>query len=218
MPRPPTQPMRRDFTDPADIAAWDASVRRRTGDPVPDEFDLGPMFGPMAASPLACALANAFGVFVRDAGERENTYSHAQRELVDQVLAHDFKMNNVLPLHIPDALATGVRMDAIKALRYEQEHLLNDEETLLVSYIRQVVERRVKDATWEQVEELMGTRGVVEYTVFILWLQWLHGWISAIGMKPATDEQVDKLIADLETGAAPIPDFYDRIPSYGRGG
>ena len=156
VPRPPKQPMKCDFTDPADIAAWQESVRRRTGDPVPDEFDLGQLFGSLAVSPQACAIANQMGMFVRDAGERENTYTHAQRELVDQVLARDWNMNHVQVMHIKDAISAGVRMEAIKALRYHHEEDLDEEERLLVNFIRRVVTRSVDNETWNAVEQLMG--------------------------------------------------------------
>lgn len=212
MPRPPKQPMKCDFTDPADIAAWQESVRRRTGDPVPDEFDLGQLFGSLAVSPQACAIANQMGMFVRDAGERENTYTHAQRELVDQVLARDWNMNHVQVMHIKDAISAGVRMEAIKALRYHHEEDLDEEERLLVNFIRRVVTRSVDNETWNAVEQLMGPRGVVEYTVFVLWLQWLFGWIKAINQPEPSDAEIDKLIADLDTGAVAAGDYRERIP------
>ena len=58
----------------------------------------------------------------------------------------------------------------------------------------------------------MGERGVVESTVFILWLQWLFGGIKAVDYPEPSDEEIDKLIDDLASGAQPTGDYRDRIP------
>ena len=64
-------------------------------------------------------------------------------------------------------------MAAIKALRYGREEELNDDERLLAKYVRQVISGTVDDETWELMKAPMGERGVIEYTAFILWLNWL---------------------------------------------
>ena len=207
MPRPPKQPQRTEV-EPEDRIYWDRAVRRRTGDPVPEHFQLDPYFGALMASPPLCAMASELGVFVRNAGNRPRTYTHAQREFIDQVLAVDLKTNIVQRTHIPDALSAGVRMEAIKALRSGQEELLNDEERLLAKYIRQVMSGTVDDETSLAIETLMGSeRGLVEYTAFILWLNWIMRMMQALNTGHVSDEEVEKIIHDLETGARPIPDY-----------
>ncbi|MCR5879549.1 hypothetical protein [Phenylobacterium sp. J367] len=183
-------------------------MRRRTGDPVPETYDLGAYFGALLASPPLGAMASEIGAFFRNAGNRPHTYTHAQRELVDQVFAADWKTNVVAHLHIQDAISAGVPMRTIKALRYGREEDLSADETLLVRYIRQVVSGTVDDATYAAVEALVGSeRGIVEYTGFILWLQWIMRMMQALDTGTHSDEAIDKLIADIESGAHRCPDY-----------
>jgi hypothetical protein len=207
MPRPPKQPQRADVS-PEDRVYWDRAIRRFTGDPVPEEYTLDPYFGALLASPPLAAMACELGIFFRNAGNRPYTYTHAQRELIDQVFAADFKTNVVQRRHIPDALATGVPMSTIKALREGREEELSDEERLLAKYIRQVVSGTVDDETSLEVENLMGgERGLVEYTGFILWLHWIIRMWQATDASRFSNEEVDQLILDLESGKEPIPDY-----------
>jgi truncated hemoglobin YjbI len=211
MARPPKQPLRSAFTDPQDIAAYDHAIRRYTGDPVPDTHDLGPYFGALATSPLLVAIAGDMGSFVRKAGDRKGTYSHSDRELVDQVLSADWKTNVVMKTHVPDALSTGVRMEAIEALRYGHEADLTDEERRLATYIRQVVSGTVTDESYQWIEKRMGTRGLVEYTAFILWLQWIMRMMQALNTGDPPDKEIDEMIRSLKTGAVEVPDYRVRI-------
>jgi hypothetical protein len=211
MPRPPKQPPRSAFTDPADIAAYDHALRRYTGDPVPEHYDLGQYFGALASSPLLVAIACDMGAYVRTAGDRPDTYKHWEREFVDQMLSKDWKTNVVQRMHIPDALSTGVRMEAIEAIRYGHEEDLNEDEKQLATYIRQVVSGTVTDESWEGMERRMGTRGAVEYTSFILWLQWIMRMMQALKVEDPSEDEIDQLITDLKAERAEVPDYRVRI-------
>ena len=207
MPRPPQQPQRADV-QPEERVYWDRAIRRRTGDPVPEQFDLDPYFGALLASPPLGAMASELGVFFRNAGNRPYTYTHAQREFVDQVLAVDMKTDIVQRTHIPDALSTGVRIEAIRALRAGREDELTDEERLLAAYIRQVIGGIVDDATSLAIEQLLGSeRGLVEYTAFILWLHWIMRMMQALDTGRVESEEVEQMLHDYETGAKSVPDY-----------
>jgi hypothetical protein len=158
-------------------------------------------------SPPLCAIAARMGTFVRTAGDREGSYSHRDREFVDQVLSADWRTNVVLARHIPDALATGVRMEAIEALRYGHEDDLSEDERLLADFIRQVVSGTVEDATWAAMESRLGTRGLVEYTAFILWLQWIMRMMQALGTRDPSDAEIDAMIRDFRDGSRELPDW-----------
>ncbi|HWL42031.1 MAG TPA: hypothetical protein VNQ73_03735 [Ilumatobacter sp.] len=209
--RLPRQPKRSEFTDPADIEAYDHALSRYTGTPVPDFHDMGQYFGALLTSPLLCAIAGDMGRFVRTAGDRDDTYSHADREFVDQILSKDWKTNVVQVTHIQDALSTGVRMEAIEAIRAGREDELDDTERLLAKYIRQVVSGTVDDATWEAMVGYMGQRGVVEYTGFVLWLQWIIRMMQTLGVDDPSEEEIDQLIADLKSGVREVPNYRARI-------
>ena len=216
MTRPPEQPRRAEI--PAEEhEAYDAVIarmRRMAGLPQapPEEhLEIGEYFGALLNSPTMCQIASQFGTFVRTAGNREGTYSHADREFVDQVLSADWKTNVVQGVHIADALGVGVRLEAIEALRFHHEEDLNDDERLLARYIRQVVDGDVDDATYGAIEQRLGTRGLVEYTGFILWLQWIIRMMQALGTHNPTDEEIDGIVEELRVGSDRGQDFASRL-------
>jgi hypothetical protein len=214
--RPPRQPRPEEIA-PEEREDYDAVIRRMrgmfgVGEGDPDEFfDVGEYFGALLNSPPMCAIATRMGTFVRTAGERSNSYTHAQREFVDQVLSADWKTNVVLQMHIPDAVGAGVRLEAIKALRYGHEEDLDDDERLLARFIRQVVSGTVDDGTWEQMAALQGVRGVVEYAGFILWLNWIIRMMQLLRTSDPSNEQIDQVIRDLEAGSSAGQDFASRL-------
>jgi hypothetical protein len=212
------QPPRRAFDDPEDLEGYDAVVARRMaigmGDGSDSELgapDMGEYFGALLNSPRMCAIAARMGNFVRTAGERPDSYKHWERELVDQVLSADWKTNVVQGLHVPDAVSAGVRLEAIEAIRYGHEEDLSDDERLLVAYIRHVIAGTVDDETFAAMRARMGDRGVVDYTAFILWLQWIIRMMQALGVHNPGDEEIDAVIAGLREGTVEVPDFRERL-------
>jgi hypothetical protein len=212
------QPARKTFDDPEDLEGYDAVIKRRMaigmGQDADTELgapDMGEYFGALLNSPRMCAIAARMGNFVRTAGERPDSYKHWERELVDQVLSADWKTNVVQGLHIPDGVAAGVRLEAIEAIRYGREEDLNDDERLLVGYIRQVVSGTVDDATFGAMLERMGARGVVEYTGFILWLQWIIRMMQVLDVENPGEDEIDAIITGLREGSVAVPDFRERL-------
>src|SRR6202022_201477 len=78
---------------------------------------LQPYMGAMLNSPLIMNLVSELGVVLRTRGEQGNSFAHADREWVDMVLAEEFGCWGVYYGHMLDAVAVGVRPEAIKALR-----------------------------------------------------------------------------------------------------
>lgn len=196
--QPPEQPARASFERPEEIEAFDRCIGRFHPGHEGEDLPLGEYFGALLNSPVMCWIASQFGTFVRTAGDRPDTFSHRDREFVDQVLSVDWNTNVVQAVHIPDALATGVRMEAIEALRSGNEDALDDDERLLTAYIRQVVNGTVDDDTYAAMVDRMGTRGVIEYTGFILWLQWILRMMQTLNVHNPSDEEIDQLIAELK--------------------
>jgi hypothetical protein len=206
------QPPRSSFSDPEDLEGYDAVVKRRSAMHMAgDGDDVGDYFGALLTSPRMCAIAARMGTFVRTAGERADSYSHADRELVDQVLSADWKTNVVMDLHVRDGLAAGVRMEAIEALRYGHEEDLTDDEKLLARYIRAVVSGTVDDELWDAMIERMGPRALVEYSGFILWLQWIMRMMQLLETSDPPDEEIDALIAGLKDGSIETANFRERL-------
>jgi hypothetical protein len=207
VPRTLALPDRNEFDDPADLSAYDSVVDRNTA-----KFGkVTPYHGALLNSPQFGAALNHIGRLSRTAGERDDTFSHADREFVDQVLSADFGTNAVLGIHIPDALAVGVRLEAVEALRSRDESALTDDERQLADYIRAVVSGSVTDEQFAALEERMGRRGAVEYTIFIGFLQMTIRLWDAFGAPGPSDEEVDAMIAEYRAGTRELPDYRVRI-------
>ena len=226
MSRPPRQPRRTEVSR-GELAAFDRVIERAAdpdrgdfitrqqvrgredGGGVPVEQDAG-YYGRLLLAPEMAYHLSEIGRLARGVGDRGDSYSHAERELVDQVLSADMHTNVIQVHHIPDALAAGVRLEAIKALRSGQEAKLDDEERELVAFIRQVASGTVTDAAWAALESRKGERWMVEYATFTLYLQMTMRLQLAVGMIDPSDEEVDRLISDLEDGSRPVARFVNR--------
>ena len=212
------QPPRGAFSDPAELENYDAVTRRMTAMSGNSEIDpelgaprVGDYFGALLNSPPMVAIASQMGTFVRGVGSKPGSYSHADREFVDQVLSADWRTNVVQSVHIADAVAMGVRLEAIEALRHGREEELTDDERLLARYIRQAVSGTVDEETFAAMLDRLGARGLVEYTGFILWLQWIIRMMQALDTPNLPESEVDRIIAGLRDGSIPIPDAQARI-------
>jgi hypothetical protein len=212
MPRPVTRPTS-DAFGAEDLEAYELLVGRfRGGSTAPsDEIELSPYFGALLNAPPFAAALGRLGTLVRAAGDRAGTYSHRDREFVDQVLAPHLGTNVVMRLHVPDALAVGVRLDAIDALRSGRDEDLTEDERLLATFVRQVVDGTVDDATWDAIELRLGRRGAVEYAVFVAFLQLIMRLYQAFGLEDPPDEEIDRLLDEFRSGTRELPDFRERI-------
>jgi hypothetical protein len=206
MPRPPIPPSREEVPE-HEREAYDMVMQRSAG-----KFgSLPPYHAALLASPPFGAALNQLGRLARTAGERPDTYSHADREFVDQVLSADWGTNVVQRLHVPDALAVGVRPEAIEALRSRHEERLTEDERLLAGYIRAVVNGTVTDAAYEAIERRLGSRGAVEYTIFIGFLSMTIRLFQAFGMPDPDDDEIAELLSELRSGARELPDPSSRF-------
>lgn len=206
MPRPPQAPSR-DQVAADELEDYDLVVGRNA-----EKFGgLPPYHSAILTSPPFGAALNRLGRLMRTAGDRPNTFSHADREFVDQVLSAEWKTNVVLGIHIPDALAVGVRQEAIEALREGREEDLNEDEQFLASYIRRVITGTVTDEAYARLEQRLGERGAAEYTIFVAFLQMTIRLFQAFGTPEPTDEEIDAMIAEFRAGEREIPDPRARI-------
>ena len=209
MSRTPPQPDRSEFSGD-DLEAHDEVLARRKsmhpGSDAAGAVDAGPYYGALLNSPQAANAMSRIGSFVRTRGEHEGSFTHADRELVDQVLSWDWDTTVVQNTHIPDGLAVGVRLEAIEALRDGREDALTDDERQLVDYVRQVVGGGVTDESYAGIEARFGRRGAVEYTFFIAFLQAVIRLHQAFGVPEPTREQVDAMLAEFRADATRLPD------------
>jgi hypothetical protein len=194
MPRPPSPPERADIPI-HELESLD-NLLGRFGGQMREGY-----FGVLANSPpLGWRLASA-GRAMRQRGNHEGTYSHRDREFVDQIMMHDFGSNAFRRLHTNDALSAGVRLEAIEAIRAgNEDEVLTEEEQLLARFIRGVMYRNLDDQTWDAMEARLGKRGAIEYAIFIAFLQLILTLYSAFGLPPDSDEEIEDVITRFKAG------------------
>jgi hypothetical protein len=212
MPRPITTPART-AVPPDEVPVYDRIIAQFGGlaANAASEQDPGPFYGPLLNSPQWAANRAQLSTLIRTAGERGDSYSHFDREWADQVLAVHLRTNIVLRTHLPDAIAVGVRVEAIEALRAGRDSDLNEDELLLARFIRQVVDGELTDEVFSALEQRIGTRGVVEYIMFVTTLAATMRQIQAFGGSAPSDEDVEKVLDDFKRGIAEKPDWRKRI-------
>jgi hypothetical protein len=210
MPRPPQQPDR-DSIPLHELEDYDNVVGRFARRLEPGGVVPHPYFEALLNSPPLAAPLVSLGRRVRQRGELDGTYSHADREWVDQVLYADWGLNAFKVLHTEDALAAGVRLEAIEALRDGRDEDLTEDERLLTAYIRGVVTGTVTAELWDAMETRLGQRGLVEYSIFVAKLQLIFRLHQAFGIAEDADEDVEAVISKYKAGTFASPEFMPRI-------
>jgi len=171
-----------------------------------------PYFGALLGSPLIADLISELGVVMRTRGEHADSHSQADREWVDMVLCQELGCNWVIYVHSPDALAVGVRAEAIQALRAGRDDLLTADERAKAEYIRAVIAGTVTERQYAWLEASVGPRGAVELTAFVGFLIMTIRLNQAFGVQDIGDEALDEWIQALADGKVALPDPRSRVP------
>jgi alkylhydroperoxidase family enzyme len=159
--------------------------------------------------PLASALVH-LGTLIRQ-GQIRGTYSDADRELMDIALAVELDSNAILPIHVPDALAVGVRPAAVEALLRRDPEGLDAYERQLVDYASQVATGSVTDESYAAICDRFGARGAVEFTVLIGFLLMTIRLWQALGVSEPSDDDILSLLEAIERGEVELPPPTARI-------
>lgn len=167
-------------------------------------------FGALLNAPPLAAVLTDLGTRVRR-GMLRGTYTDADRELMDIALAVELGSNAILPIHIPDSLAVGVRPEAVEALLERDDARLTEGELALVRYAREFVGGTVTDASYAALTERFGDRGAVEFTVLVGFLLVTIRLWQALGVPEPSADEVDALLEAVRSGAIPLPDPEARI-------
>jgi hypothetical protein len=206
MPRPVKQPNYADL-DEEGLANYDVALKKYFPDASPgEEREFDRYHGVLLHSPAFSEWLELAATCVRTRGDTSDSYSHADRDTVDMVLCKELGTNIVLTHHIPTGLANGMRMELVKAVRYGHEEDLNEDEQLLVAFIRAVARGTLTDELWDRMVDRLGTRGAVDYTLFINFLLMTIRNLQALTVFEPSDEDVDRMIRDIESGKFKLPD------------
>jgi hypothetical protein len=207
---PPRQPARDEIAEP-DRPSYENVIARARRMGIEDPEADASYYGRLMLSPQMGDSFSEMGRMVRALGDRGDTYSHADREFVDQVLSVDLGTNVVQAMHIPDALSTGVRLEAIDALRAGRDEDLTVDERQLAEFIRRVIAGTMERGVWEAMEQRMGERGALEYAMFVLFLQMTMRTMQVAGMPDPPDSEIEALLEEFRSGAREPEDFRARI-------
>lgn len=195
---------------PADERAHYEKVVERTERVHGLEGQAARAFGALLNSPPLGAALVELGTQARR-GQLRGTYSDAERELMDIALAVELGSAAILPIHIPDALAVGVRQEALDALLGGREHLLDESERQLVAYARDFVRGTVTDESYALLRERFGERGAVEFTVLVGFLLLTIRLWQALGVPEPTEDEIQELLREARSGTLSLPEPDARI-------
>jgi hypothetical protein len=104
---------------------------------------------------------------------------------------HPFAYRRPMVNHLPRAVQSGLRPEAIQALRNRDDGALLPEERELAEFVRAVLTGSVDDRRWAQMQNRLGARRTIETVSYVL-LNFLFCRLeSALGLKDATEEELD---------------------------
>jgi alkylhydroperoxidase family enzyme len=167
-------------------------------------------FGALAHTPPLAAVIAQYGTRVRQ-GQLRGTYTDAERELMDLALAHELGSSAILPIHVPDAVAVGVRPAAVEAVLAGDDAALTGDERQLVEYARSFARGAVDDEQYARIRERFGPRGAVEFTVLLGFLTMTIRLWQALGVPEPTPVELEALLRSLRDGTLELPDAAARI-------
>jgi hypothetical protein len=165
-----------------------------------------PAFKALAASPRDGACLSRYELALRSREGKPNTFRAYEHELTAAVYDLDSGYYGLLALRTPFAIAAGVRVEALEALRDHKDDKLTPDELEHVKFIRAVRDGKMTDTTWNSMKKRMGSeRGVVEYTYLVLVRNALHQFSWAVGAPEMSRGDFDKMLADYKSGARKPP-------------
>lgn len=175
-----------------------------------------PYFGAMLNSPLVAQGMSELGAVYRTRGDSPNGMTHADREWVDMVVCDTVECLWVLYVHAPDAVASGMRPEAILAIVRHRDEDLTETEKVKADFIRAVVNGTMTEELYRPVEGLVGVRAAVEITAFTGHLLKTMRLMQAWGIPDIAREQLVEWVQAIADGKVPLPKGA-RTPSAGVG-
>jgi hypothetical protein len=165
--------------------------------------DRNPYVRAVLNSPPFAASLWVFSGRMLAAGERDNSYTHKDREHINVVLAFDAGHYEMTLFHLEYAVTReGLRYEMVKALWEGRDDDLLPDERQLVDYIRTYVNGTVTDEMWSGIVERFGLRGAVEYTLAIGYHLMVIRGMQAFGTPAGTREEMQERLERLGSGDA----------------
>jgi alkylhydroperoxidase/carboxymuconolactone decarboxylase family protein YurZ len=172
-----------------------------------------PYFAALLNSPLIAGGMSDLGVVYRTRGEFLDGLQHADREWADMVTCTELNCLWVIYVHAPDAVAVGVRPEAILALVQEREEELTEIERLKSNFIRAVARGTMTSELFSAMDGELGTRATVEMVAFCGHTLKTKRLMQAFGVPDITREQLEEFLIAILDGRVELPDPRARVPS-----
>ena len=173
-----------------------------------------PYFAAMLNSPRVAQGMSDLGAVYRTRGDTPAGMTHADREWVDMVVCDETECLWVLYVHAPDAVASGMRPEAVLAIARQTEQDLTASEKRKADFIRAVVRGTMTEELYKSVEDEVGVRAAVEITAFSGHLLKTMRLMQAWGIEDITREQLIEFCQAIADGEVQLPKGA-RTPSAG---
>jgi hypothetical protein len=121
-------------------------------------------------------------------------FTQIQREAVSN--RHSFAYRRPMFNHLSRAVQSGVRPEAIRALRSHDDGALLPMERELAEFVRAVLAGSVDDQRWAQMQDRLGTRRMIETVSYALLNFFFCRLESAFGLRDATERELDARVAE----------------------
>jgi hypothetical protein len=205
----------RDTIAPDELDAYDKMVKRVDGFKRSTEIIDGLPYGVphMEALGVSPAIGSAISGDINTSLNHIDVYQNKpgrmtgqDHETIDLILAFDSGYYSLIALHTPSALAQGMRIEAIEAMRDRRDDLLTPVERDRVAFVRAVRDGTMTDELWEKTQQRLGSeRGVVEYLHHVLLLEYHHKFCWACGVPEMPKETYAKMLNEYKTGVRKMP-------------
>jgi hypothetical protein len=135
-------------------------------------------------------------------------------QIIDMTLPLDSGYYSLVAGHTPQALAAGIKMQTIEALRDHRDDLIHPDDQQGVEFVRTVRDGKMTDDIWERMKtKLITERAVVEFVHFVLLLEYHHKFSWAVGAPEMALADFNMMLEEFKTGARKIPELRTAAPN-----
>lgn len=125
----------------------------------------------------------------------------SDHEWIDLILGFDSGYWGLHAGHTPNAIATGVPIESLEAMRDGREHDLSDDERQVIEFTRAVRDGGMTDEIWAaMVDRLGAVRGAIELAFMVCVLIAHHRMMWALGVPAMTDDAWQAMLDDFRSG------------------
>lgn len=203
MTRIPTPPGRGEVAA-SEQAAYDTIMELVAARGDGELSDLSTYTAAMLSTPLFGVSIRELGRATRVAPGRVSTYTRVDFELMVHALGVEADL--IEHHHILDALALGVRPEALEAIAHGRLEALGADEHAVVDFSLRLARRTMTDDAWAAVRALRGERGVLDLSIVAGFTWATIVWRLAWGVTGVPVDEVDALLREHRAGTLELPD------------